>query len=120
MREGLATTKDASTLKGYREFRVVPDSEQGVRCSECTSNYLKRIKRDGKRLWKCLNCGHVWEREAFTELVHDTKTVSKAPTGPSKASNRPAKGVDAARRASGREKKPQKPVRSTRKGRKIR
>lgn len=115
--------REAAQVGAYRAFRVVPDSEQGVRCSECTSNYLKRIKRGDERLWKCLNCLHTWVRtpqETFTTQVNEKENPSEAPVSLQERRKLSSKGDEAPRRRSGRQKKPQGPVRNGQRRRKIR
>lgn len=53
---------ELATLKRYRVFRVTPPSADPSRCFACGSNHLKRVKRDGLRMYRCLNCQNLWER----------------------------------------------------------
>jgi len=99
---GQGNPKEIETLKRYRDFRIRPDTQQDVRCT-CTSNYLKRIRREDQRLWKCLNCGRAWRRDRDGE----PNAASNGSVRPAEARKRPVRTLDTPRKRSTRLKKPQ-------------
>lgn len=107
---------ELASLKRYRDFRVMGDHLPDVRCSECGSNYLKRIKRGDLRLWKCRNCGSTWER--VTKSVNESP--SEASRKPSKGRKRPETGNGALKGKKKAQNASERPVPKSKKGRKTR
>lgn len=71
-------------LSRYRDFRIETDDLSTRTCVNCRSNYLKKIRRDEIKLWKCKNCGNTWSR-SHTEAQ---ETPPEAPKKLSKPRNR--------------------------------
>lgn len=100
--------REVRAMGKVREFRVVPEGVT-VRCNSCSSNWLKRVKRDDQKLWKCLNCKNVWPRGNASPVTKPVKP-SKAPVKPSKARKQAEGGTHTPKRSSKAQNPVQKPV----------
>lgn len=70
----------AAEIKQAKKLRHA--SDKPTKCPHCSSTTLKNVKRDGKKLVKCLDCKKRWPRSVST--------------GPSKPSGRPSKALEPA------------------------
>ena len=103
-------SSELAALKRMRDFRVVADTEPAVNCDECGSNYLKRIKREGSKLWKCRNCGHVWPRKVLTPEVKESKKLSEASRKLSKPRKQQNRSNNAPKQTSKAQERSERPV----------